>query len=299
MTQMDLANVLKALWNDRRWVVVGAVVALAAALVSMFRISPLSLSLTPRSSDVAAATTEVLVDSQQTFLGDLRREVEPLTLRAGAYAHFVESEAVVDALARASKVPAREIAIHGPVANASEAADPTSEQRANDLRRDSEPYRVQVNFSGELPVLSIYTQAPTVDTARRLANGMATALRSVVSSIQNGSDSSLTRANSVRIRQLGTAQAGVVSESASYVLGVLVFIGVLGAACILILVSRNVGEAWRASDEAAASAGLDPVLDRPPPTEQASVTLADQRASNVEGIAWDDGGRHHHAATGR
>lgn len=293
---MDLVHVLKALWNDRRWVVVGAVVALVAALISMFRISP--FSLTPRSSDIAAATTEVLVDSQETFLGDLRREIEPLTLRAGAYAHFVESEAVVNALSHASKVPAREIAIHGPVANASEAADPTSEQRANDLRKDSEPYRVQVNFSGELPVLSIYTQAPTVEGARRLANGMAAALRSVVSSVQSD-NGSVTKANSVRIRQLGPAQAGIVSESASYVLGVLVFVGVLGAACILILVARNVGEAWRESDEVKAPAhGLDPILDRAPAAEQ-PVTLADQRAPDVGDIAWDDGARHHRAATDR
>jgi hypothetical protein len=295
---MDLVHVLKALWNDRRWVIAGASVALVVALISMFRISPTSFSLTPRSSDVAAATTEVLVDSQDTFLGDLRREIEPLTQRAGAYAHFVESEAVVNALAESSGIPANRIAVHGPVANASEAADPTAEQRANDLHADSEPYRVQVDFSGELPVLSIYTQAPTVESARRLANGMAAALRTVVSDIQSASADSVTRANSVRIRQLGTAQAGVVSESASYVLGVLVFIGVLGAACILILVARNVGQAWRESDEAAA--GIDPVLDRPPAPGQPPVTLAGQAVPDVDAIAWDDEARHrHHAATDR
>lgn len=296
---MDLVHVLRALWNDRRWVAVGAAVALVAALISMFKISPLSFEMTPRSSQIAAATTEVLVDSEETFLGDLHREIEPLTLRAGAYAHFVESEAMVNALSRASKIPAEQIAVHGPVANASEAADPTSEQRANDLRQDSEPYRVQVNFSGELPVLSIYTQAPTVEGARRLANGMATALRSVVSNIQDQSDSGLTKVDSVKIRQLGTAQAGVVSESASYVLGFLVFLGVFGAACILILVSRNVGDAWRESDEAdAARVDLNHVSNHPPAPEHPPVTLAGPTGHQAaDEIPWDDDVRQRHHAT--
>jgi hypothetical protein len=295
---MDLVHVLKALSRDRRWVIVGALVAALAATVSMFKVSPLSLELTPRSSEIAAATTEVLVDSQETFLGDLRREIEPLTLRAGAYAHFVESQAVVNALAKASDLSPEQIAVHGPVANASEASDPTSEQRANDIRQDSEPYRVQVNFSGELPVLSIYTQAPTVPGALRLANGMATALRTVVGDIQSHGEKGIATSDEVRIRQLGTAQGGVVTESASYALGLLVFIGVFGASCILILVLRNFGAAWRSDDEGAGGLGSTQAPQHPTPPQQPPVVLTDPASTGtVDGIDWDKDVRHHEHAT--
>lgn len=294
---MDLVHVLKALSHERRWVIVGACVALLAACLAMFKISVLPPELTPRSSAIAAGSTEVLVDSQQTFLGDLRREIEPLTQRAGAYAHFVESQAVVDALSRTTKIPSQDIALHGPVSAPSEAAAPTSEQRANDLSQDAEPYRVQVNFNGELPILSIFTQAPTVDGARVLANGMATALRTVVADIQEHSDKGVNRVDSVQIRQLGVAKAGMVSESASYVLGVLAFIGVFGASCIFILVARNFGVAWRKSDEEIG--GLDPdrvaahraVHGQAPDHPPVGLTAND----GGDGLPWEEDVRHQHA----
>jgi hypothetical protein len=281
---MDLVQILRALWKDRLLVALGVGVALLAMLVSVFHVSSFPPSLTPRASNIASASTEVLIDSRRTFLGDLRREVAPLTERAGTYAHFVASDAVVAALADATGIPAERIDISGPQVNASEAAAPTAEQRANEIRQGDRPYRVQVDFGGELPILSIYAQAPTTEAAVLLANGMSTALRSVIDDFQVGSDKGVSGTNRVQIRQLGPAQGGVVGERASYVLGGLVFIGVLGAWCIFILVGRNVAAAWRRENETERHAGaVEALRPAPQPEPSRNGVVAHGAGGNGEG----------------
>jgi hypothetical protein len=242
---MEFVYILKRLWNRRVLVGIGIAVATIAAILSVAHIEPGSLSLESRGTKVGAASTEILVDAQATTLGDLRREIEPFTARGAIFTRFLASEGATRAIAKEAGIPEREIAVSAPTVAAAGAPGGESPDKIAKLS-GGQRYVLRVAQSDALPVLSVFTQGPTVASARRLANATATALIDTVTKMQV--DAGIPEQRRVEIRQLGTARSGVLEEKPKKLLAVAAFIAVLGIFCLAILAWPSLVAAWRYSD---------------------------------------------------
>lgn len=233
--RMEFVYILKSLWSRRILLAVALVAATAAAILTASQVKSGSVK-------VGAATTEILIDASDSTLGDLRREVEPLTARGAIFARFLASEEATRAISKESGIPEREIAVAAPQLSVAGVPDAESAKRIAKLD-SGRRYLLRVQQGDQLPVLSIFTQAPTEAGARKLANGTAVALAGVVEELQ--AESGVPEKRQVDIRQLGTARSGVLEEQPSMLLAALAFVAVLLLFCFAILVGPALVAAWR------------------------------------------------------
>jgi hypothetical protein len=241
---MELVQILRTLWQRRILVALAGIVALLAAATVLYRPT---LPPESRATSVGAASTEILVDAPKSTLGDFQRDITPFVARGGIFSRFLLTEEGAKGIGRESGIPARDITVAGPKLSIEGVPDQASAKRAIALG-GSGRYLVQVQQGDDLPLLTIYTQAPTAEGARRLANGTAAALDKMVTDAQVETD--VPDQRRLTIRQLGEARAGELSEKPSVALAVVVFFGVLAALCMAILVGPWLLSTWRSQGTA-------------------------------------------------
>jgi hypothetical protein len=242
---MELALILRELFGHRRMLVVGVLVALAVAVLSVYRLD--GLKLKPRSLKYSSAATTVFIDTPSSVLGNLSQNFEPLQARATAYANFMASPTVLDLIGQRSRIPGDQLYAAGPVDPSvpRTVQEPTAVQRNVQITGETSPYRLNFNSDPNLPTIGIYAQAPTTQQAITLADAAAASLAQYVANIQNINHTPpLSR---VVIRQLGSANGGVVDGGISKAVATIAFIGVFLFWCVLILVGGRFRETWRAS----------------------------------------------------
>lgn len=233
---MDLANIVTELWRRRRWILVGVLVAGLAATASVYRLP----SFEKKSIDVGAATTQVLIDSSRSSLGDINRKFEPLAQRASVYASFMQSGPVKDIVAREAGIPADRLVTQQPK------ADATSEERANEIVAEEDTHRLFFDTADdEVPIVSISAQAPTADRAAALANGAVKGLATYITRLQERQR--VPGHRKVVVTQLGTAQGGMVNEGAGSMFAVMVFCAILLFWTLSILIGSNVIRGFKES----------------------------------------------------
>jgi|SRR5918996_2977365 hypothetical protein len=270
---MDLAQILSELWRQR-WAV--AVVALIAALIAIsvvFKVSPSGLQ--SKSLEFGAASTQMLVDSEASALGDLGSEFEYLSGRAIVFGHVMTSDPVLEMIAADAGIPREAIVAEGPTPQyvTRAAREPTAEIRSNDLIGEQRIHRVQFEVVPEVPVIEVSTQAPDGESAIRLADAVASGFLKYLERLDSGSRA----ANQVRVRQLGRATGGTVNEGASKIAAFLAFVAVFVIGCIIVLMIGNVRRNW-------ARAGADDAVAPHPPLYAADsdgFALADDPAPRV------------------
>ncbi len=225
---MELAQIIKSLWERR--LAVGLVVALAAYLALASSYTVTTSGLKTRSVEFAAADTQLLVDSPKSALADLTQDTAPLATRAAVFAQFMRSVAVKDAISQATGIPANKITSTGPFSDLGErpaiASSATKPAGPHD-------YRLVFDSQADLPVITVYSQAPTTKEAIGLANGAVRGVRDYVDKLQNRDQ--LKTEDRVQIRALGPAQGGLVNSGASTLMMIFVFLGVTVAGCVAIL----------------------------------------------------------------
>lgn len=233
---MELVEILKALRRKRAWVAVAGAIALLGALSVLYRPG---LPPESRATSTGAGTTEILIDAPESTLGDLHRDIAPLVTRGGIFSHFLATDEAAREIARESGIRPRQITVARPRLVLDGVPDQTSTRPPG-----AGDYLVQVKQGDNLPVLSIFTQAPTAAGARRLADATAAALSNAVTRVQE--ETGVREARRLTIRQLGTARAGMVEKKPSGVLAVGVFFVVFAGFCLAILAWPRLVEAWRA-----------------------------------------------------
>jgi hypothetical protein len=214
----------------RAWLGVGILVALLAALSTGFKVDLLPPSLERDSREFASATTQVLVDTPEpSSLLDLSRVLTPLAERANVYSRLLTSPTLVQLAAREADVPADRIEAKGPFnPNQPRAVrEPTAERRAQQLYSESTEYRLRFESEQNLPLVTIFAQAPSVAEAERLANGAAQGLRTYVERIQR--EQGIRGKDRATVSQLGPATGGLINPGASQQVALLTFMGVLVA----------------------------------------------------------------------
>jgi hypothetical protein len=242
---MEFALVLRELSRRRLLLAVGVLIATIAALLSVYRLE--GLKLKARSLQYSSASTQVLVDSPSSVLGNLSQDFEPLNARAAVYANFMASPAVLKLIGQQVGLSGEQIYAAGPViANQPRVQqEPTALKRNVEITGETNPYRLSFESQPNLPTININSQAPTTRMAIALANGAVIGLQLYLTSLERANR--IPPKSRVTIRKLGSAPGAVVDGGISKALATIVFVVVFLMWCLLVLAWARLRENWRAS----------------------------------------------------
>jgi hypothetical protein len=232
---------------------VGALLAAVAAVLSVYHLE--GAKLKARSLQYSSASTQVLVDSNPSSLGNVAQSFEQLSSRAEVYANFMASPTILESIAQQVGLSANQLYAAGPV-NAQEPRveqEPTALRRNVEITGETKPYRLNYESQSNLPTITINTQAPTTSQAIALANAAAYSLQHYVANVESGAG--IAPRSQIVIRRLGPATGGVVDGGISKTLAIMVFVAVFVLWCVLLLVGSRFRRAWR--DSAALQEAVD------------------------------------------
>lgn len=241
---MNLILSLKELWRRRLLVAISIVASAAISLLAIYQLSLFPPSISQRVHMKGRGSIEILVDSARSPIANARRDLSGLTARAGVFARYIAGGDVVAQIARANGIPARQIDVAGPQPLPGEAPGATGEAL------EIHPYGITITQSGELPILTIATRAPTTDEARGLAAAAPAAISRVVKSIQRQQRTPLSQR--VEFRVLGPAKAAPVDDALGKKVALLLFVVLLALCITAILAVPRLIAAWHAAEPEAA-----------------------------------------------
>ena len=254
---MELIWIVRTLWRRKFWVA-GAIVAAAfAGIATAYHVSLNPPSLQSKSFEVGAASTVVLFDTPQSSLVVLDKEISPLASRAQIFATFMRSTALTTDIARRARIAPSQVTSEGPYTGP---GDPNrevgAEKRATQLVAERGTFRLRFDagrLESPLPLVTIYSQAPSATEAARLANSAAQALRAYVkrSAARTGAPPS-TR---LVVQQLTPARGGLIAQNVATKAIALTTVGVLFVLLLLIVVISGVAENWRRDRDTPVTSG--------------------------------------------
>jgi hypothetical protein len=242
---MEFALILRELSKRRRALAVGVLVAALAAVFSVYRLD--GLGLKSRSLQYSSATTQVLVDTPSSALGNLTQALPPLQARATVYANFMASPSVLQLIGQKAGIPGDQIYAAGPIDPLVPriVQEPTAVQRNVEITGETTPYRLNFNDDPNLPQIGIYAQAPKTAQAVRLAEASVQALKQYLAELQ--SSENIPPQSRAVIRQLGSANGSVVDAGIGKALACIAFLGVFLLWCVMTLVVVRFRQNWRES----------------------------------------------------
>lgn len=245
---MELALVARELWDQKRWLAVGLVVSLVCALVSVYQVTLLPPKVVERSLQYSSASTQAFVDAPDSVAADIASQPAPGISRAVIFANLMASPGALRLVGRDSGIPSDQIWAAGPVDPTQQrvVVEPTVAKRSVQVVGEQQPYRIEFLADPNLPVISVYTQAPTTPQAIALANGSIRALDQFVHQLQLRQH--IPAAASVTIRTIGQASGGLANGGITKKLAGFVFVVTFVAWCVLILLGIRFRANWRRSE---------------------------------------------------
>jgi hypothetical protein len=243
---MEFALVVRELWSHKRWLVAGILVSAIAATLSVSQVKNLMPpKLQKRSLEYSSATVQAYVDAPRSFVGDLTQQPSPSITRATIFANLMASPGALQLIGTDAKIPGDQIWAAGPVDPTQQrlVVEPTATKRNYQVSGEKLPYRIELLADPNLPIISIYTQAPTTPQAIALANGSVQALNQYVHTLQQ--QQHIPHAAWVTIRTIGQASGAIVNGGIAKKLAGLVFFVVFIAWCVLTLTLIRFRANWR------------------------------------------------------
>jgi hypothetical protein len=283
---MEFALVLRELWGRKRTLLCGLLLAIVAATLSVYRLD--GFNLKPRGIEYSAASTQVLVDSTSSVLGNSSQIFDGPDARATVFANFMTSPAVLDLIGQKAGIPGNQIYAAGPVNPnvARVVQEPTAGKRNVQVTGETDPFRLNLNADPTLPIISIYSQAPTTAQAIALANGAVTGLQEYLTQVEDTDN--IRESNRVVVHPLGAATGGVVDPGIRKSLAGMVFIAVSVLWCVLMLVGARFRQNWKAS---AAVYDAGDVARREVGSPEADDVVSPQPAPEPVSVAAPEDGR--------
>jgi hypothetical protein len=120
--------------------------------------------------------------------------------------------------------------------------EPGSGGKATDLLASPDKYKLEVQADPSVPVLHVYTQAPTAAAAIRFARAAVDAVRTYMQASQSASD--VAPGQRIRVQQLGPVQGGVANPGAPIEIVILVFAGVFGVTLWVATIAEQIRRGW-------------------------------------------------------
>jgi hypothetical protein len=245
---MSIGIRMRTLWRLKVGVVVSLALALLAATWSVEKISLSPFALTPRSLEMATATTHVLIDTQTSQLIDLRQDtyaVDGLKNRAVLLGNVVASSAVQAKIAARAGVPVERLRIQAPLTTSQPAPPVDSEntRHTTDILKSTDQYRVNIKVNPTVPMIDIYSQTPTAESAAALGNAAAGEMKDYMAEVTAQQDIPLE--DQVRATQLGRAHGVIINHGVKWQTAFIVFALTLGICCASVIFLGRVWAGWR------------------------------------------------------
>ena len=220
-----------------RYLIAHTRLALAVLTISTL-VGLIGAKLNTAGVQVSAATAHVMVDLPGRSLVErraLQQHVNTLQKRAEIFGRMMVTTPVLERIGRRAGLPGDQIA---GVARTTASVpipllEPGSEVRATQIVDSKLPYHLELQSSPSEPVLAIYSQAPSPDEARRLANAAGLGLQDYLDDLAAKQDFPAQKL--VRIRPLGDARGGVINARARAMTAALTFMVGFGLTCALLL----------------------------------------------------------------
>jgi hypothetical protein len=256
---VELGKRLWSLWHLRPWLIVSFLLAVFVAVWSVARISLLPPKLTPRSLEMATATTHVVVDTPKSSVLDLRQntyDFQALTQRAVLLGNVIANGPVRAAIAARAHVPVDSLQIAPPLTPKQPQATLGTGVPApsvSDIAKSTDQYRLSIQADPTVPVLDIYAQAPSAATAAALANGAVDGLRQYLTGLAAAQQTP--PKDQVQLLQLGVAHGTVINNGIEWQVAVLAFVLTFVIACAASIFLSRVGRGWRMAALAEQRAG--------------------------------------------
>lgn len=258
---MDFAQALHELLRRPGWLVLGAVVAVFAALSTAYDINGIPPRLDEKTLSLGTASTTVLVDTPKSSITNVAADLKPLAARAAVFARLAGSRPVRQAIA--SEVGLRETAlrvdtpIEGDLPRAGGSG--SRDRRISSILEEDRQFRVGFIAQTGLPTITVTAQAPRVPDAIKLADASASAFKKYIEGVQVRQRQPLIER--VSIRQLGPAEGGLVAKEINRQLAVMTLLAAFVGWCLALLavtgVARNLA-AIRAAEHGADEAPAQP-----------------------------------------
>ncbi|MGH2870670.1 MAG: hypothetical protein ACRDNK_24265 [Solirubrobacteraceae bacterium] len=236
----------------------------------------LAVKQSARTVSAGAATVQLLVDSPQSSLANLRQDPTLLAERASELAQAVTSPQALRSIGARAGVPANELTAEGPFTGVGLGlnVETPSAARGIQLVSNSSPYHLTFVPQSAIPVITVSVLGPTPEAAGRVATAVAPGVRAWLRRYQvpNSNPAAL-----VTIRQLGSAQAGVVNSGSSKVLA-----GITGAGILILGLLAVIGIGGRRARRKAEMQQLAPTLE---PDRSTTTGFPHERTASTESEA--------------
>jgi hypothetical protein len=228
---------LRRLWHLKLGVIVSLIAAAAAAFW-----------LTPRSLEMATASTHVVVDTPTSTLVDLRQDtysLDALRNRAVLLGNVIAGSRVRQNIARRLDLPVEKLRVQAPLTR-EQAAPPVDSENArhtSDILKSTDEYRLKVQANLTVPMLDIYAQSPTAESATLLVNAAVQELRAYLADLAAAENTPAKE--QIRLIQLGRGRGVVINEGINWQVSLLVFMLAFGVCAATVVFIDRVRTGWR------------------------------------------------------
>jgi hypothetical protein len=255
---MGLGTRMQRLWQLRMGMAASVALALVVAVWSVAKINLLPPGLTPRSLEIATASTQVVVDTPKSALVDLRQDtysLEGLTNRAVLLGNVMASPPVRESIARRAHVPVELIRVAPPLTpkQPRALAETGNQKHTRDILKLNDEYRLAIQANPTVPVLHIYAQTPTAESARVLANAAVDSMRAYLTDLAESAGTPKNK--EIGLIQLGRARGAVINGGIEWQVAILAFLITLAASGATTIFLARVRDGWRLAALAERPAG--------------------------------------------
>jgi hypothetical protein len=246
---MAFLETIRRLWKHKILVFLVLLLAIAAAILSAYRVS--SKGLEKRSLSVSAASSQILVDSVPSALaqGAETSTFEALSTRAKIYGQYLASLSARVEIAERAGVPVASLSTSGPFSTATGQVNYSSEpsgERASELLQEGAGNRLVFSAQESVPIITVDAQAGNTETAIALASASYATIHHYIKGLEVEGQP---LRHGVTVRQLGAPEGGTLGGSNDMMLMALAFLLTFGLGCGAILAIPSVIQRWRTLGE--------------------------------------------------
>jgi len=236
-----------ARFRMRTAIAISLLFAIAAAVFSVYKVSLAPPSLRSRDLEIGAASTAVLIDAPHTLILNLSAtsyDFESLQARGVLLGNLMATDPVKQYIARLAGIAPTQLQADSPITSnvPQTLIEPGSGAAATDIIASPDHYKLQIQADPEVPILHIYTQAPSAAAAERLANASVQGLRDYLA--QLAVTEKVGNTGQVRLEQLGMS-GGVVNSGVAIQIAFLTFITAFAIACCATIAASRVRLGWK------------------------------------------------------
>lgn len=259
---METGIRLRRFWRMRAGVLACLALALFVALISVEKVSfSPTIHFTPRSLEMASASTHVVVDTPKSSLLDNRQDtsgLEGLTKRAVVLGNVMANGAVRAEIARAAGIPAEVLQVNAPLTSAQPRplAQSGNEKHTSDILKSNDEYRLSILANPTVPVLDLYAQTPDRKSAEAIANAAVDSLKAYL--VRLASEEGTPTTQQIRLVQLGRAEGAVINGGVRWQVAIVAFLLSFAVAIGTLVFAGRVRDGWRRETDAERHATTEP-----------------------------------------